>query len=843
MAWYQVPIRPLDPAIPDDQATQAERYFRDNFAGTGQNSYDRPPSQDASKWQLLKNVQPITTGVLQKRWGYGIWESGITAASSRLFNFQRDSDGLRTILATGPNGVSAYYESGVPYYLNIFNPVSPLGPVRSLTSRSYQYFFDGSPADSLKWDGNTVTTQDPLPLTNWGIQASDVTQTTSGGGTLPTSYGPNYVGTCTGNWGVSSGAFIGPPDGSYADTAVGDGIAQSPPLVGTNFGFSTGTQTVLGIQASVPSFIASETGIVNATLKMFLTKDGVHPYGTAISYSGLSTSLRTYTFGGKTNLWGGTWTLADISSANFGVLLYVTDPGGGTLGTNVANIDVDSCGITVYVNPGTGSATTSGAGVGIKSITAGAVNLTIGRTYYLVPFNSNSGHYGDLSPASNSTGPAVNSEFNLLLAVYNDPQVNFKTILATADGGDPSILYQVAQVPNSQTTYTDNTLESVLDLSQPLLFTDQFGNEYGVSLNDPPPVTSIVLKHQGRLWAAGVGSQNGQNLFFSKSVAELTLPNGFIAGKYEEAWPGDNYFDISEGAETISGLLTDGTTLYIGTQSHIRRLIGTDPTNFQEPQIVHPQVGLINQEVWQIVYTEGSPSGCMWLTPDFRVIASDFNTYTDIGHPVQDILNQINSSASSLAHAIFYGDGELDLFVLALPVASTTYCDTYLIYDLRAQAWSYWTPANGSLGALYNIDAAGIPQWLFLDGVTGGDTIFQFGSQFTTDNTSLITSTATTTWLHLGSPTKRKLLDDLEIAGDPTMTVTVLGASDEQDWNSPATLTANTPLSLSPFGQYKIYLASSVAKHRYYQLSFRSGTATGEWLNSYNLRHIPFNAL
>jgi hypothetical protein len=444
--------------------------------------------------------------------------------------------------------------------------------------------------------------------------------------------------------------------------------------------------------------------------------------------------------------------------------------------------------------------------------------------------------------ASASTGPATNLEFNLLVAVFNDPQVDRKAIVATADGNDPSILYQVAEIPNSQTTYTDNTPEITLDLNQPLLFTDQFGNEFGVTLNDPPPQTSLMIKHQGRLWAAGVGPSNGQNIFFTKSVTELTLPNGFIAGKYEESWPGDNYFDVSEGAETISGLLSDGTTLYIGTQSHIRRLTGSDPTNFQEPQIVHAQVGLLNQEVWQIIYVEGVPAGAVWLTPDFRVIQSDFNSYLDIGNPVQDLLNLINPSARQLANAMFFGDGQYDLLVLSVPIFSTSYCDTVLVFDLRARQWSYWIPINGNLNSFFNINAAGVPQWLFLDGVNNGANVYQQSAASTTDNGIAFKAQAITSWMHLGEPTKVKLLDDLEIAGDPTMTVTVYGASDEQDWNNPTALVVNKPLTLGPFGQYKVYLATSTAKYRYYQLVFISGTATGEWLNSYNLRLIPFHA-
>src|SRR5581483_3647205 len=73
------------------------------------------------------------------------------------------------------------------------------------------------------------------------------------------------------------------------------------------------------------------------------------------------------------------------------------------------------------------------------------------------------------------------------LPVNLDPQVTSKVILATADGGDPSVLFLVAEVPNSTTSFVDNTVETSLVVNQQYLFTDEFGNEFGISQNDPPP--------------------------------------------------------------------------------------------------------------------------------------------------------------------------------------------------------------------------------------------------------------------------------------------------------------------------------------------------------------------
>ena len=317
-------------------------------------------------------------------------------------------------------------------------------------------------------------------------------------------------------------------------------------------------------------------------------------------------------------------------------------------------------------------------------------------------------------------------------------------------------------------------------------------------------------------------------MFFTKSVSELTLPNGFIAGKSEESWPGTNYFDVSDGAESVSGLLTDGTTLYIGTQNHIRRLIGNSLATFQEPAIVHPEVGLINQEVWQLTFMQGAPSGSIWMTPDFRVIQSDFNTYVDIGAPVQDILNKLQSTAPSLAHAQFVADGEYELYILAVPYLQSTYCDTHLVFDLRARQWFVWQPASGSLSLLYNVTQNAIPQWLFLKG--DGTVVNIYNSAAVTDNGVTIPVTATTTWMHLGEPTRRKLLNDIQVYGNTNMTMNVYGANNMADFTS----TPRPILLQSSSNTITIWNLESIFNWRQNQASILSVYLYGkQWSDSF----------
>lgn len=968
MSWYPTPIQPMDPVVVSQQPKPPIRYVRDNFMGTGQNSYTQPPAQDQAMWQKLLNIQPITQGTINQRWGFNQF-AGVSFTANRLYNFQSDAVGTRAILTAGVGfggaGVEAFTETGAIYNPTVLIPVAPNGVMRSITSRNYQYFCDGNNAldpvshrsgDSLKWNGAPAAL---AGVTNIGILATDAAANTAGGGTTSNTLGPNPASIATdladfsNPWVNPNGSFGNNPSfAAHADatetatvTSVpfnpNPNLALSNPKLNTDtlqttgFTFSSIPAAVQGVQVAI-TYRATYNGaasFMTPAMNIFaqLTKNNV---GTGGGHGGtliVDGALHTLTLGNSTDLWGASFAGADVASSQFGVQFkgygYFSQ-NANFMNVGVYNMDiqlsVSYVTITVSLDSTSGTSSTSGAGVGILGgVAGGNVTLTLGRTYYLVPNNSLTGHFGDLSNPSGNTGAATNAEFNLLLATYLDPQVDTKYVLATPDGGDPSILYEaqvlapglvisswaiVANVvtftgtypnaqfangstfivgglshgsymngqtltvtshspttvvaafthgndsatevgiagnntfaiPNNVTFVVDNTADPDLVLNQPLLFTDQFGNEFGLSLNDPPPAGSLMIKHQGRLWMAGVPGAT-HSIFFSKSVNELTLPDGFIAGKYEESWPGSNYFDVSDGAESVSGLLSDGTTLYIGTESHIRRLLGNSPANFQEPQIVHPLVGLINQEVWQTVYLQGVPSGCMWMTPDFKVMQSDFNSYVDVGSPIQDILNALQPSAQTLAHAMYVADGEFDLYILAVPYLQSTYCDTHLVFDLRHRQWYVWQPAGGSVSMLFNISQVGAPQWFFIN--SGLHAILQYSSAATTDNGAGIPVEATTTWLHLGEPTRRKLLNEVQVYGNTEMLMTVKGANNLGAFTNPATIVYNRALKRSPFGTWNLYLTGARTHHRYYQFSFFSSGGVVPLLGSYSIASTPLDDL
>lgn len=458
-------------------------------------------------------------------------------------------------------------------------------------------------------------------------------------------------------------------------------------------------------------------------------------------------------------------------------------------------------------------------------IGAGAITLLTGRNYFVVFHNSTTGDTSGLNPVSASTGPLTANNIALSsIAVSADPQVDTKKILATGDGGDTGVLYELTSLANATTTYTDTTPEGTLLLANVWLETDQFGNETGVSENTPPPNGILPTKHAGRLWLA-----DGQFLYFSKSLSEVTTSTGTIVTRYETAWPGDNQMDSSIGAETIRGLVSDGQSLYVGTERHIRRIEGDNPSNFTNPEIVYNETGVLNQDVWKIVFSEGSPKGAIWLTPDRRVVFSDYNTYADIGEPIQNQLNTINLAAATKSWSIYVSDGQYDLYILNVPINSATEPNRTFVFDLRHKKWVTWTLTDNMTAGLFNINASGVPQWLM---AASGGSLYRMDSTSTQDrvgNTPLsFTSTVQTQWLSLGDPTVRKILNEMDIqTSDSGMAVSVNGASTRVEFNTPLAVATNAALVTGPLGGFKVFLAGKISKSRYYQFQFSStGTST-----------------
>jgi hypothetical protein len=158
------------------------------------------------------------------------------------------------------------------------------------------------------------------------------------------SAGPNFPSTGANDTTVGSVAWSNPgsisaQDGSSASAALNSfGGSPSNYLKGTGFGFSIPTgATINGILLEV--YRTGNSFITDSSVK--LVKGGVIG-GTDRSAGATWSATGWASFGGSTDLWGQTWTPADINAASFGAVLSAA-----TTALN-ATASVDAFRITVY---------------------------------------------------------------------------------------------------------------------------------------------------------------------------------------------------------------------------------------------------------------------------------------------------------------------------------------------------------------------------------------------------------------------------------------------------------------------------------------------------------------
>lgn len=152
--------------------------------------------------------------------------------------------------------------------------------------------------------------------------------------------GANIAGANT-DW--SNPGNVVSSNNTRATAALSNG-SHSDYLAATNYSFSIpGSDTIVGIEVSIE---ANRTGDVNIS-GVAVTKDGSSLIGSTNPNQALSGTDTAYTYGGASDLWGDTWTPAEINASTFGALVRCLGRpfAGGTA-------QIDHITITVYTTAG-----------------------------------------------------------------------------------------------------------------------------------------------------------------------------------------------------------------------------------------------------------------------------------------------------------------------------------------------------------------------------------------------------------------------------------------------------------------------------------------------------------
>lgn len=127
---------------------------------------------------------------------------------------------------------------------------------------------------------------------------------------------------------------------TFATVALG--LTFSKEDIGSGFGFAIpGGATILGIEVSFTGE-QSLAGNPAAFFTAIIKKAGVTVAGE--SFGGIPTGPTLITLGGPTDLWGSTWTPADINNANFGFSILASN----ALGSGASTFSIRNAQITVF---------------------------------------------------------------------------------------------------------------------------------------------------------------------------------------------------------------------------------------------------------------------------------------------------------------------------------------------------------------------------------------------------------------------------------------------------------------------------------------------------------------
>jgi len=292
--------------------------------------------------------------------GFELAETGLADALSTLENVPTNDPQNANLLGSAASPIVTTASTGSVSWYGVYNsptqtwtlyststvpsPVGGRAPVQTTVSRTVSitaslngdwnriYQDDGSGCLSVP-DGvnipSNVTSRGGICLNGATITGSGTTVTAGGNVTLTpvteasTSTAATYPTTYGGGSGWTTPGNISAQDNNWASYAVA-GSGNSTNLDASGFGFSIPTgATITGIQATVVHKGSVKNNIVDGTIQ--LLKAGSPVGNNKASATGWNNASQSANYGANNDLWGTTWTAADLDNASFGLRIIAHD--------------------------------------------------------------------------------------------------------------------------------------------------------------------------------------------------------------------------------------------------------------------------------------------------------------------------------------------------------------------------------------------------------------------------------------------------------------------------------------------------------------------------------------
>lgn len=255
------------------------------------------------------------------------------------------------------------------------------------------------------------------------------------------SQGPNNPGTLVNDDSIGSSAWVNPTNAassnnSYATCNEGN---ESNYLRATNFGFSIPAgATIDGIIVEVEKRNSSNNVLVSDNIARLSKTSGY--VGDNLAAGEWPTSDTYVSYGGASNLWGTTWSVAEINSSDFGYAISMTP---NFEGPPTTDINVDHIRITVYYTEAASSSSSSNSSSSFSSSSSSSSNSTS------LSSSSSSDSSSSFSSSSSSDSSSSSSSSNSTSSSSSSDSSSSFSSLSSSDSSSSS--------SNSSSSFSSNS--------------------------------------------------------------------------------------------------------------------------------------------------------------------------------------------------------------------------------------------------------------------------------------------------------------------------------------------------------------------------------------------------
>jgi len=322
----------------------------------------------------------------------------------------------------------------------------------------------------------------------------------------------------------------------------------------------------------------------------------------------------------------------------------------------------------------------------IQNLT-GNLSPATGYQYAYAFKNSVTGHVGNISVVSGTTGPQTNKKFQVQGSSPVDLQVDTIVWFRDLDGGGDFFRLAEVSIPTGIVTFNsatvqstgagfasiiDNTPDANLDLTI-----------RGPLINLPPPQGKYVALAQGRVFIAGLTGA-GSDVVYSGYEQ-------IVVGRPEESFPANNRIHIQNGAESVVGLgvVHAGPVFFSNTgrmwilRGAIEDITLSAPVAFSDVLEELPwTLGCLSHYAIQ-----STPYGLVWLAGDKTVQFWDGRSNPiDISQSVYPLLRTITPGTELQCVGAYFNWLERDWYALICATNGSATPNTIIFWGLDSQS-------------------------------------------------------------------------------------------------------------------------------------------------------------